>query len=352
MNEAELWLYLFAAFAVGMGLGWWLFAGSAPAGRSEESSAAVARQRAAPPPPPPDDPTAETPELTELQAALEAARTELESARAAASAAQHQRAAAEREVEAGRVRMATLQANLDRTRESRDTLRDEFDRARRTILQMEEAADTQRPNEALAFPPSRPSTKVPRAEPPPDELTEVDDGKPPMPPPPSEEPSLSTISLVPPPRIEPPPPPAVRPRGPVEVLFGPLAGVPLTTSARSIPWELTVRLNEAPDGPSRISDVQVRLRYDLEDEGVAVNGRRRGPLTLSRGASITPARPLHIQVSLSTGYHSDTPDADRPPAVPGEHRVVIIVQYQTDRSRTDPTTVRFSARIPVSAPNR
>jgi|GEM_PF-6661749 len=339
MTDGEIWLYLLAAFCVGLGLGWWLFSGARGA---IGGSAEVARKRVAPAPEPEPQPVSSD-ELDHLKSSLQRAQAELETALEASQSADSERVRAEREVAASKQRLVALQANLDRARESRDTLRDEVSRARRTIQQLERAADEDRPTASLAFtdsvppPPDSPSTDGPSNDAP------SADGPEDVPRPP--------LSLAPTAKIEAPPPPRPK-RGPIDVLFGPLGGVPLTTSARSIPWELTIRLNEVPDGPSRISDVQVTLRYDLEDEGVAINGRRRGPITLSRGGSVTPSRPLHVQVSLSTGYHSDTPEADRPPAVPGDHSVVIVVQYHTDRNRGTPAVSRFSARIPVSAPNR
>ena len=317
MTETDIWLYLVAAFGVGVGLGWWLFAGTAP---PRDGSASQARDRArTPDPEPASDHTAA---IEALQASLAAARTELDVARTAADTAEQARALATREAEAGRGRLDTLQAHLDQTREARDTLKDEVERARRAIEQLERASEEPPPTASLSF--SAPSE-------------------------PEDAPSSPLAPVVvTPPRVE--VSSAPRPRGPIDVLFGPLGGVPLTTSARSIPWELTVRLREGEDAPDRLSDVQVTLRFDLEDEGIAVNGRRRGPLTLSRGGSVTPSRPLHVQVSLSTGYHSDTPESDRPPAIPGEHRVVIVIQYLTDSTRSAPQSARFAARIPVSAP--
>ncbi|HCH65751.1 MAG TPA: hypothetical protein DFR83_23305, partial [Deltaproteobacteria bacterium] len=253
---------------------------------------------------------------------------------------------AQQEIAAGQARLATVQASLDQTRSERDTLRADLDRAQRTIrgLEPETRGTPPASTSAPASPGSwsldaDPAPSARRSRPNPASASPQSD--------PVDAPDPShSLARSPTPSITLPRPPK-RTRSPFDALFGPLGGVPLTTSARSIPWELTVRLRDVDDSPARLSDIQVTLRFDLEDEGLAINGRRRGPLTLSQGASLTAGRPLHIQVSLSTGVHSDTPEADRPPAVPGKHRVIIAIQYRFDRSPDPPSTVRFSAHIPV-----
>ena len=106
MTEAVLWLSILASAAVGFGLGWWWFAGSAPAA----GSASVARLRAAP-----DGRKAAS---SADPAGQEALRTLLNQTRS---------------------ELTTLHASLDQTRTERDTLRAEVDRAHRTIRQLEAA---------------------------------------------------------------------------------------------------------------------------------------------------------------------------------------------------------------------
>ena len=343
MSEVELWLSIFSAFAVGFGLGWWWFSGSSGGTDDEPGSAQVARDRVA------RDthdtaPTTDSPELQQLRAELDDTRAELSTLRHEAERARSERSDAQFEVAAGRSHLASIQASLDQARSDRDSLRSELELAERAMRALrasaEEAAATAAAEaearaQAARAPTSAPAP-APEPSPPAPDPTDL--------PTPGDAMVLGSTASIQLPR---PPPPSKRARSPIDVLFGPLGGVPLTTSARSIPWELTLRLRETDGTPSRLTDLQVTLRFDLEDEGLSINGRRRGPLTVNSGASLVPGRPLHIQVSLSTGVHSDTVEADRPPALPGEHRVIIAVQYRVERSTAPPSTVRFSAHIPV-----
>jgi len=367
VTVADIWIYLFLSFFLGLGLGWWLFAGRMVV-RHTVSSAETARERARPDPEP-----APVPQPAALPAessagvmqpipseALISLRQQLEQAREARKGAeglasrldQQRRAALARESDA-RSRQETLAARLEQARGDRDHLRAEVEAARRTINRLEDASielpSAQLEPEAAPDPPM--NLQGPRVQ-----------ASPPVPAPSASSlqhsPSvpkrtvtgssegLDQVSVQPAAAKKKRSTP--KSRGPVEVLFGPLSGVPVTPNTRSIPFELTARIKLNSPREAAVEDLHIYLRYDLEDEGVAINGRRRGPLTLYKGSAISRTRPVIVQLGVSTGFHSDTPDANRPAAVTGDHRIVIMVEYQVVGA-AESTTARFAAAIPVTA---
>jgi len=370
VTVTDIWLYLLMSFFLGLGLGWWLFS-SRSSPRRPPASADAARQRArsTPPPEPPTEvaPTpvevAQTPQepqpsamqaipsevLVSLRQQLEQAREARKEAESLASHLDQQRRAALARESDARSRQETLAARLEKARGDRDHLRAEVEAARRTIHRMEEDASVELPTahfepEAAPDPP-----RGLRSSSPPDTDHETDLARTP-PIPERTAPRTEGASV----RVGARPPatrkkrPAPKSKGPVEVLFGPLSSVPVTPNTRSIPFELTARVK--PDAPreTQIEGLHVYLRFDLEDEGVAINGRRRGPLTLYKGSALSRSRPIIVQLGVSTGFHSDTPEADRPPAVPGSHRIIIMVEYRV-AGEAQQTSARFAAAIPVTA---
>ncbi len=337
MTLTEIWVHLLAAFAIGLGLGWWLWGGRRdPA----SGSAAEACQRALPTHGS-DDRKARDERVAELEGAVAQLQDAVRAAKAAEEAALRQRSRAVRDAETERGRAEHLRGQLHETRHAHDTLKGEVVQAQETIAALSPASapdQSAAQTENLSAPGAATDsfqlqTFLPSSENAPQEA-----------PAPSPAPAATTAAS---PRIVAPPPPRRKLKGPIDVLFGPLSGVPLTPNARSIPWELTLRMRDLENCPGLVTDIEVTLRFDLEDEGIAVNGRRRGPLTLHKGGTVTQTRPLLLPVSLSTGFHSDTAEANRPPAVPGDHRLVIVVHYRTDLAPETRDRSRFAARIPV-----
>lgn len=383
MNIGEIWAYLGGSFALGLGLGWWMF----------ERRVEVAIPAPAPPEPAPSK-MAPSKDIRELEFKVGQLAEDLIAANAERDAAKHRVERMEHHDLERKAVEDSLRARLDAVLAERDKQAQELARLREqearvaaepeasigavAALRVPRPAELSLgPSDSLSVPlavrppavveptpppPSPPkepafhfdlSTPVPpKAAPPPEPEVHLDFSE-------SREPWLPPQIALPPRTDEPasrptPPPPKQAPnalkapqKGPLEVMFGPVGGVPLTTDARSIPWELTVRLrDDAPPG-TVITDVRVTLRFDLDDEGIAINGKRRGPLTLSRDGTLSRSSPISMQVSVSTGFHSDVAENKRPSAVPGAHQIIIAVQHIADFSNPQPATSRFSARIPV-----
>ena len=333
MTVTEIWVHLLAAFAVGLGLGWWLWGGRRP---PASGSAAEARQRALSPQGA-EGPQANDERVAELEGAVAQLQDALRSAKEAEEAALRQQRRAVRDAGAERGRAAHLRGPLHEPRHASDPLT--LHTAPPRPGGPAQTESTPAPEASPDAPPDAPpdsfqlQTFLPSSEHTPQQA-------PSSPPAPAASPAAA-------PRIVAPPPPRRKLKGPIDVLFGPLSDVPLTPNARSIPWELTLRMRDLDPCPELVSDIEVTLRFDLEDEGIAINGRRRGPITLHKGGALTQTRPLLLSVSLSTGFHSDTAEANRPPAVPGDHRLVIVVHYRTDLAPETRDRSRFAARVPV-----
>lgn len=326
-----VWFCLIAAFCVGLGLGWWLFADTAATAPATSATVARARLDA--------DPT-HTLQLADLRADLDAARqrvvareSELATARAAHSELQSrlvaERQAAEQLRDAHSVvrkELSTLKTTHAALQEAHSTLTADHRALRESHRALREERDREPARASTPTAPPRP-VQPPRAD-----VSTADA--------PTAEPEEARTAPVAP---RPSPLSSAHPI----VLFGALTPVPLTPTARSIPWEVTVR--PPPDAPP-LHHIEVVLRYDLEDEGISINGRRRGPVHVARDASATHARPLQVPVSVSTGLHSDRPEAARPPAVPGQHQVVVEVRYRPGSPTADEQAARFRALVTV-APN-